>query len=392
MTNKFKWFISFFHAFLLIAFTAVWMNTGYTYGDEQLLIKWSSIFKRLVLNIDKDPPKKDFIFINVAYDKALIPLEDGIGNEVITDREKLAQLFQVIKKHQSEIKYTVCDVFLQGYSESDSLFQASVSGIKNVVFPTHFDADGRIEKLNMDVPVAIADYKVANSSFMKFKLFQSDSLSTLPVLLYEKINHRKFEYANGMYWDNDKASHNSLIIDYQIRPHEVFEEKEYPVVSLSELLLLPEEAIFNEFLKAKMVIIGDFNSDIHETVYGATPGTLILLNIYLTLKDGQHIISIWWIIFLFFGYFVFSRIMLFPPPVEDEENPKWFGPLLISATYLAVFSIVSYLLFNQHIQVLIITLYINLLRFIIQMRQVEWNKSQYKKWLLELRETYFKFK
>lgn len=392
MTNKFKWLISFFHAFLLIAFTAVWMNTGYTYGDEQYFIKWSSIFKRLVLNIDKDPPKNDFIFINVAYDKALIPLEDGLGNEVITDREKLAKLFQVIKKHQTEIKYTVCDIFLQGYSDSDSLFQASVSGINNIVFPTHFDANGNIEKLNLDVPEAIADYKVANSSFMKFKLFQSDSLPTLPVLLYEKINHRKFKYANGMYWDNNQASHNSLIIDYQIRPHEIFEEKEYPVVTLSELLLLPEEAIFNEFLKNRMVFIGDFNTDVHETVYGATPGTLILLNIYLTLKDGQHIISIWWIVYLFIGYFLFSRIMLFPPPEEDEENPRWFGPLLVSATYLAAFSVISYLLFNQHIQVLIITLYINLLRFILQMRHADKNKKQYQKWILEIRKTYFNFK
>ena len=72
MTNKVKWLISFLHAFVLIAFTAVWMNTGFTYGDEQLLIKWSSIFKRLVLNIDVDPPKKDFNFINLAYEKSLI--------------------------------------------------------------------------------------------------------------------------------------------------------------------------------------------------------------------------------------------------------------------------------------------------------------------------------
>jgi hypothetical protein len=118
-----KWLISFVHAFILLGFTAWWMNTGFTYGDEQLLIKWSSILKRVVLQIDKDPPKKDFIFINLAYEKALIPREDGLGNEVITDRDKLAQFFQIVKKHQKEIKFTFCDVFLQGLSESDSLLQ-----------------------------------------------------------------------------------------------------------------------------------------------------------------------------------------------------------------------------------------------------------------------------
>ncbi|WP_182921067.1 CHASE2 domain-containing protein [Pedobacter planticolens] len=392
MRPKFKWLISFFHAFLLLAFTAYWMGTGFTYGDEQLVIKWSSIFKRLALHIDKDPPKKDFIFINVAYDKALIPLEDGLGNEVITDREKLAQLFQVIKKHQQDIRFTICDIFLQGKSDQDSLLQNAVSGMNNIIFPTHFDKNGNIEKLDLHVPKAIADYRMANSGFLKFKLFQSDSLPTIPVLLYEKLNHRKFNYSNGIHWDNGKASHNSMIIDYQIRAHEVFEEKEYPVVTLSEILLLPEDVIFNEFLKDRIVVIGDFNADAHDTIYGSTPGTLILLNIYLTLKDGQHIVSMWWVLFLIIGYTVFSRLMLFPAPDEDENNPSWFGPLLASASYLAIFSIVSYLLFNQHIQVLIITLYINTLRFIIQMRQVEWNKTQFKKWLLELRETYFNFK
>ena len=392
MTNKVKWLISFLHAFVLIAFTAVWMNTGFTYGDEQLLIKWSSILKRLVLNIDADPPKKDFIFINLAYEKALIAREDGLGNEVITDREKLAALFKVIKKHQNQIKFTVCDVFLQGKSDQDSLLQTSVIGIDNIIFPTHFAENGNIEKLELNVPNAIADYEMATSGFMKFKLFQSDSLATIPVLLAQKLNGNQFHQSNGFYIDGKIPSLNSIIIDYQIRAHELFEQQEYPIVRLSELLLLPEEVIFNEFLKDRIVVLGDFNNDVHETVFGPTPGTLILLNVYLTLKNGQHIISIWWIIFLIAGYSIFSRLMLFPPPEEEEQQPKWFGPLLASATYLAVFSIISYLLFNQHLQVLIITLYINLLRFCIQMRQVDWNKTQLKQWFLELRETYFNFK
>jgi hypothetical protein len=392
MTNKVKWLISFLHAFVLIAFTAVWMNTGFTYGDEQLLIKWSSIFKRLVLNIDVDPQKKDFIFINLAYEKALIAREDGLGNEVITDREKLAALFKVIKKHQNQIKFTVCDVFLQGKSDQDSLLQASVNGIKNIIFPTHFAENGNLEKLDLNVPKAIADYEMAASGFMKFKLFQSDSLATIPVLLAQNLNGNQLHQTNYFYFDGKKPSLNSVIIDYQIRAHELFEQQEYPTVTLSELLMLPDDIIFSEFLKDRIVVLGDFNTDVHETVFGPTPGTLILLNVYLTLKNGQHIISMWWIIFLILGYAVFSRLMLFPPPEEDEQNPKWFGPLLASATYLAVFSIISYLLFNQHLQVLIITLYINLLRFCIQMRQVEWNKTQLKQWFLELRETYFNFK
>ncbi|WP_316811050.1 CHASE2 domain-containing protein [Pedobacter heparinus] len=392
MKTSIKWLISFAHAFLLLGFTAWWMNTGFTYGDEQLLIKWSSILKRVVFQIDKDPPKKDFIFINLAYEKALIPRADGLGNEVITDREKLAQFFQIVKQHQQEVKFTFCDVFLQGYSANDSLLQAAVNGIDKIVFPTHSDGNDHIEKLDVDVPRAIADYRMASSGFMKFKLFQSDTLPTVPVLLYEKINQRKLIYNKGFWLDHNRPSLNSMIIDYQIRAHELFEQGEYPVVTLSELLLLPEEVLVNEFLKDRFVILGDFNSDVHETVFGSTPGTLILINVYLSLTAGQHLISIWWLLFLLAGYLVFSRIMLFPLPDDEEHPSSWFGPLLGSATYLAVFSMISYLLFNQHLQVLIITLYINLLRFVIQQRNSKWSKGDFKKWLLELRETYFNFK
>lgn len=391
MKTSVKWLISFAHAFLLLGFTAWWMNTGLTYGDEQLLVKWSSILKRVVFQIDKDPPKKDFIFINLAYEKALIPREDGLGNEVITDRDKLAQFFQIVKKHQKQIKFTFCDVFLQGRSEYDSLLESSVNGINNIVFPTHFDDQGHIEKLDINVPRAIADYRMASSGFMKFKLFQSDSLATVPLLLYEKLKKTKITHDLTFYLDDGRPSLNSMIIDYQIRAHELFEQGEYPVVTLSELLLLPEEVMVNEFLKGRFVILGDFNTDVHETIFGSTPGTLILINVYLSLQAGQHLVSVWWMLFLLTGYLVFSRIMLFPPPEDEDHPPSWFGPLLGSATYLAVFSMVSYMLFNQHLQVLIITLYINLLRFIIQQRNAKWGKDDFKKWLLELRETYFNF-
>ncbi|WP_285060170.1 hypothetical protein [Pedobacter ginsengisoli] len=391
MKTSVKWLISFAHAFLLLGFTAWWMNTGFTYGDEQLLIKWSSILKRVVFQIDKDPPKKDFIFINLAYEKALIPREDGLGNEVITDRDKLAHFFQIVKKHQKHIKFTFCDVFLQGRSEHDSLLESSVNGINNIVFPTHFADHGHIEKLDINVPRAIADYRMASSGFMKFKLFQSDSLPTVPLLLYEKLKKTKITHNLAFYLDDGRPSLNSMIIDYQIRAHELFEQSEYPVVTLSELLLLPEEVMVNEFLKGRFVILGDFNTDVHETIFGSTPGTLILINVYLSLQAGQHLVSVWWMLFLLTGYLVFSRIMLFPPPEDEDHPPSWFGPLLGSATYLAVFSMVSYMLFNQHLQVLIITLYINLLRFIIQQRNAKWGKDDFKKWLLELRETYFNF-
>ena len=386
-----KWIISFMHGILLLAFTAFWMNTGFTYGDEKLLTKWTSILKRVVLKIDKDPAKQDYIFINLAYEKALIPRGDGIGNEVITDRRKLADFFSVLKKNQRSFEFAVCDVFLQGDSPDDSLLKSSVTGINKIVFPTHFQGNGKVEKLALSVPSAIADYKIISGGFSKFRIVQDDELSTVPVYLYEKISGRKLSNGKWFNFDNGTPIINNLIVDYQIRSHEVFEQSEYPVVSLSELMMLPEEVIINEFLKGRIIVMGDFNSDVHDTVFGSTPGALILLNVFLGLMDGNHLISIWWVIFLLVGYTVFSRQMLFPSNV-DSKNIKWVGPLIGSVTFLTILSIFSFMLFDKHIQVLVMTLYISSLRFVIQLRQTKWNWNQTATWLLHLRKTYLSFK
>ena len=388
-----KWLISFGHAFVLLALTAFWMNTDYSYGDERMLVQWSSILKRVVFNIDEDPPKEDFLFINMAFEKALIPLESGLGNEVVTDRAKLAAFFEILKRNQKLVKFTVCDVFLKGKSESDSLLENSLKGVENVIFPTHLDQDGKVETLDLKVPHGIADYRMASGGFLKFKLFQSDSVPTIPVSVFEKTEGRKISGSNGIYWDNGRPSLNSVVIDYQIRAHELFEQGEYPVVNLSELLILPEEVIVNDFLKNRIILLGDFNNDVHETVFGSMPGTLILLNVYLTLKGGNHLLSFGWLVFICVAYTIFSRLMLFPKDDDEKiRNINWVGPFLGSATYLSLLSVCSYLLFNIHIQVLILTLYINLARYIIKLNQADWSKSQLKNWAMDLRETYFNFK
>jgi hypothetical protein len=393
LTQKKKWIISVAHAFLLMAFSTLWLNSSFTYGDEKLLVQWSSIFKRVVLQMDEEPPKKDYLFINLAYDKALIPREDGTGKEIITDRQLLADFFQILKKHQDSIKYTVCDVLLKGSSEADSSLQASIHGIHKIVFPTQLTDSGKAESLTIQAPSAIADYEMVNGGFLKFKLFQSNSVPTLPVYMYQEISGKELHQKFGWYFQGYRPVMNSLIIDYQIRTHELIDEGEYPVINLSELMLLPEEVIANDFLKHRFIIMGDFKNDTHETIYGSTPGTLILLNVFLSLMDGQHLISIWWWIYLLLGFSFFSRRMLFPEPdpVTHKYANLWI-PLLRSATFLSILSIVSYLLFKQHIQVLVLTLYVNGLRFIIQLKKSDWHFSQLKTWLIEIRETYFNFK
>ena len=60
-------FISLAHAIWMVAFTWLWLNFGPTSSDEQLLIRASTLSKRLLLDIDDDRPKRnELMFVNVA--------------------------------------------------------------------------------------------------------------------------------------------------------------------------------------------------------------------------------------------------------------------------------------------------------------------------------------
>jgi len=66
-------------------------------GDEKFMIWFTSGIK---LSYREMPPPDQFAFINTAYDLQLINKTGQygfpVGNQAITDREKLARLFNVI--------------------------------------------------------------------------------------------------------------------------------------------------------------------------------------------------------------------------------------------------------------------------------------------------------
>jgi hypothetical protein len=364
MKTRTKWWFSFGHSFILMALSLMWLHTPYNYGDENFLVKWSAVVKRLIFQVDVDPPKDNFLFVNLAYEKALIPLEDKLGNEVITDRAGLAKFFEIQKRHPDAVKFTICDVFLKGKSVNDSLLTESISGIDNVIFPNQLDENQSPLHLDVRVPNAIADYSSADEGFLKFELIQTHNSKTIPVYMYEKLEKRDITQRYGLNWDNGIPSLNSIIIDYQIHTDELFEQNEYPILNLSELILLPEDIIVKEFLQNRIVVMGDFEHDLHKTTVGIMPGSLILLNVYLSLKSGYHFITFGWLVFMIFGFTFFSRIMIFGEQNPEIQDSKWLSKLLQNTVLLTILSISSYFLFNISIQVLFLAVYTSVFIFI----------------------------
>ena len=95
MTKQFKWFLllgTLLHASILLCISYWLLHQSVTPEDEYRIIKFTSALKSIGLGLEEKPDQKDFLFVNVAYAKALIPKYDDstmfpIGNEAITNRK-----------------------------------------------------------------------------------------------------------------------------------------------------------------------------------------------------------------------------------------------------------------------------------------------------------------
>jgi len=171
------------------------------------------------------------------------------------------------------------------------------------------------------------------------------------------------------------------VVDFKVRSNDFHEgvnlsESNFTTFKMADLLdmqsFMAEEDIAALF-EHKIILIGDFSADLHETPFGKTPGLLLIYNAYLTLQEQDNIVSFFWILLIFSGYWLLSwRIF------NDIElkRPRWLvrlfqtklGELILhtldDAFLLIVLTFISYFIFNIHINILILLVYAKVVEFI----------------------------
>ncbi len=366
--------ISLLHTFFLI-FISLWLvNQHIVYGDERILFQVTAGLKKVILGIEKKPDPKDYIFINNSYDNILIDRldEEGfpVGNQPITDRRKLALLFDRLNKRPDSYKYIVCDIFFKDSSQYDSIFISKITRTKNIIIPFHLTDSGSVDLPFLNINQGLADYKAIRYVFMKYALTSNDTLKSLPLKMYEDITGKKFINKGMLSYIDGKPSFNTIIIDFKLRYYELLDrnsDRMYNIVNLGELLRM-NDSVFYRAVNNKIILIGDFyERDIHQTLFGKMSGTLILLNVYFTLINGENFISIGLFLLLFIGFFLislelFSDKSLGERKIVAKYSQKKFGKFVLRilsyVIYLAVLSILTYLIFNIHLNILILAVYL----------------------------------
>lgn len=359
------------------------------YEDEYLLIRATSVIKRVLFKWEEKPPKKDYLFVGVSWDKSLTDKldDDGlpIGNQAITDRAKLAQFLSILNQKPDNHRFLVLDIFFKDPSPDDSTLQSEFYRTKNYLVSYHKNSEGKPDYPIFTCDIGLSDYEnteegllgVSAGGFSKFKMMQGDSLTTLPLKMYLQFNpHAKFK--QGFLWNylHGVPVFKSFVVDHRIRAYDLFDAPDsllYDKVYLGELLYLPAEAV-HELTKDRIIILGDFEDrDIHPTIYGDMPGSLILLNAFLALHYGDANIHFGFVLLLFVGFWLISyKCFYHKDPIFGhllnrftKINLEVKNSLLSNLTYILVLSVTSFFLFDIHLSVLFLTIYLQMVGFVL---------------------------
>lgn len=393
------------NALALIYFTFQLLNQPFLHGNEMPLIQGATYFKNIILDAEDKPARKDFMFIDVAYDKILIDKLDtngfSIGKQPVVDRGKLAKFFRILNSKPTNQKFVICDIFFADSAQPDECvgdtispdvaLKAELAKMKNVVLSYHFknDKDSLDLPIFLDPPRGIADYTTTNNTFLKFNLIHHDTIKSSPLIMYEYLHKQQLKKTSWFHWLNGQRILKSFIVDFRIRNYDLFvSQNHYKVDNLDALLTLDAKDVLAH-VKDRIIIVGDFQNDKHETIYGETVGPLILLNTYLALKNGDNVITPPFLVFLFVCFFGLSVMVFYPSNLFESwliatfENTqfKYAITFLSYMSLLIATSLLSFFVFNTHLSILLLTIYLYVLKNIMRFMycQVGWIEKKNKK-------------
>ncbi len=371
---------------VMLLLALFWLSLPRTFGDEAFLIKWTSLVKKTVLGIDPKPDAESFLYVDVSRSKTIVAAPDplfeeytGFNHVAVTDRGQLAEFLTIVREYGSDIPLVLMDINFSDPSPADSALQAALDSLP---FPK-VAATTPTQLLDtlppaIVVPKGVAMYLSVDQNFMKYPLFFNDTLPTLPLVALEQMEGVAYGDALwGKAFDGRRSLSNP-IIDFRVRPHDLDVDNRYSLFDMGSLLFqftFWEEGDIRELLSGRTIVLGDFYNDKHQTVFGTVPGPMIVHNALLTLQERETLIHLRWLLLLLVLFFWMSwRIW----HEEEAGTRSWLwsrsqtalGKIVADSIddtfFLVLGTIASYLIFNIHINILILLIYLKLVAWVLR--------------------------
>lgn len=272
-------------------------NTSFPLPDEmKVLQSWDKLKKWS--GQDRDSIPDEVVLIDVTYDKQLADYNVNdmlVGQYCITNRQKLLD-FLTAAQRADNYKYIMLDViFEQGISSpQDSALFNLIASMKRIVIPVHQDVP--LENRILYCKAANADYTITweETNFARFQ-FLHDGMPSMPLRMYQEISGDSISKCGFFFFSQGWLCRNGITLKMPIRlsgdTDENGEMQKINVLHLgSDVLAMDSIVPISDEIKNKIVVVGSFHEDVHDTYAGLMPGSIICLNAYYALVHGDHVL------------------------------------------------------------------------------------------------------
>lgn len=303
----------------------------------------------------------DVIFINTAFDKELIPFgivyEDGgnvdtLGNTEITSRKDLYHLLKILEK--VDYKYLILDIDLNKRYKSndyildkrtgdkimiDDLLVNTINNMKRVVIAR--PRNGELLDKSLEDKAAFAYYlsTVTSTNFVRYKYY--DKYPFVPLMVYNEIQKEhdndtiRCHYPFGIealkplsvYTQGHNLCYNSVFLDFNYSNDYFSGQLNGDTGIFDYVKILGRDIIdegssedidgITECYRGKYIIIGNFETDSHDTYAGSQYGPVILYKAIKALDNNKHIVKPFTVVLLLLLYFIISLFILLRKSVFD---------------------------------------------------------------------------
>ncbi len=299
--KRFKGFIkpilhSIAAAFVLLFICYLLNNIPYPFGTDTGLYTFK---ESIVRNSKKRLPNYDnVVFVNTGYDVQLVETDNGM--EKITDRNSLLRFLRDVE--YSDYKHIFIDIrFEKGLvTATDTVLVAQINRMGDritVAKHLNYDTGKDYELIDPSLldKAAYCDYTYSlyNTSFSCYQFNQKKGPSAA-LDMYNKINKRNIKrYLGFLYMDGWALCQNSLFLSVSDN-FSIQESQNHSARYLNlgtDIYDWYTIDLFKEYCNNKIICIGDFAFDLHDTYYGKQPGTYLHWLAYDSLCKKRHTVS-----------------------------------------------------------------------------------------------------
>ena len=198
---------------------------------------------------------------------------------------------------------------------------------------------------------ANADYNITHdeTNFTRFQ-FLNDGVPSMPLKMYEAQTGNTIEKHGPFYTCDGHLCSSAITLKLPIKISGTYLEKGEGATNMRErsylylgadVLSVDSIVPVAEQIRDKIVVIGDFNNDVHRTYLGFQPGSVICLNAYYALQRGEHRVNYLFTLFLFFVYTGIAMLMLNGRSIDSFFKNPWLKAMASFFALTVVFTIIS---------------------------------------------------